>query len=74
MPGYELDRFVGLTETEKTEMICSICHDILKNPVVTNCCLQTYCEECINEWLKTNAICPNDRKQLNASQLTRPPR
>jgi len=74
MPGYELDRFVDLTETEKTELVCSICQDIFKNPVFTSCCSQTFCEECINEWLEKNASCPYDRKELSANQLARPPR
>ena len=74
MPGYDLSRFVYLTETEKTELTCSICQDIFKNPIFTNCCLQTFCEDCIQEWLQNNSTCPYDRKDLDSSQLTRSPR
>ncbi len=74
MPGYELSRFVELSQSEIEEYTCSICHDILRNPFVTNCCLQTFCEQCINDWLEKNNTCPYDRKQLNRSQLSSPPR
>jgi E3 ubiquitin-protein ligase NRDP1 len=69
MSGYELSRFVDLDQSDVEELICSICHDILRNPVFTNCCLQTFCEQCINDWLETNNTCPYDRQQLNKSQL-----
>jgi hypothetical protein len=74
MSGYESSRFVGLSQTDSEELICSICQDIFRNPIVTNCCLQTFCEQCINDWLETNNTCPYDRKQLNRSQLSLPPR
>jgi hypothetical protein len=73
MSSYEL-RFVELSQSDAEEYICSICQDIFRNPVVTNCCLQTFCEQCINDWLETNNICPYDRKQLNRSQLSSAPR
>jgi hypothetical protein len=74
MSGYELSRFVELSQSECEEYTCSICQDIFRNPVVTNCCLQTFCEQCINEWLETNKTCPYDRKPLNRSELSSPPR
>jgi hypothetical protein len=74
MSGYELSRFVDLNQSDAEEYTCSICQDIFCNPVVTNCCLQTFCERCINEWLDTNNKCPYDRKKLNRSKLSRSPR
>jgi hypothetical protein len=74
MSGYELHRFVDLSQSETEEYTCSICHDIFCNPVVTNCCLQTFCEQCINEWLETNSTCPYDRKPIDRSQLSNAPR
>jgi hypothetical protein len=71
MSGYELSRFIDLSQSDAEEYTCSICHDIFRNPVVANCCLQTFCEQCINDWLKTNNTCPYDGKQLNRSQLSR---
>jgi hypothetical protein len=74
MSGYELSRFVDLTQNDAEEYTCSICQDIFRNPVVTNCCLQTFCEQCINDWLETNNTCPYDRKPLNRNQLSTPSR
>jgi len=74
MSGYDLNRFVDLSSTDVSELTCSICQDILRYPVVANCCLQTFCKECIYEWLQTKNSCPYDRKELNESQLSRPPR
>jgi hypothetical protein len=65
MSGYELSRFVDLSERDSEELTCSICHVIFRNPVVTDCCLQTFCEQCINEWLQINTTCPYDRKKLS---------
>jgi len=72
MSGYELNRFIDISQSDSEELTCSICHDIFRNPVVTNCCLQTFCEQCINDWLEKNNTCPYDRKELNKNQLSRP--
>jgi hypothetical protein len=74
MTGFELNRFVGLTSNESEEYTCSICQDILRDPIVTNCCLHTFCKECMYSWLKTNNTCPFDRKKLEKNQLSLPPR
>ncbi|CAG2166018.1 unnamed protein product, partial [Oppiella nova] len=74
MSGYNIDRFVDLSESERDELTCSICQDILCCPRVAPCCLQMYCEQCINEWLHTNNTCPHDRKPLTNIELNRPPR
>ncbi|CAG2173369.1 unnamed protein product [Oppiella nova] len=73
MSGYNIDRFLNLSESERDELTCSICQDILCCPVVSPCCLQMYCEGCIHDWLHTNNTCPQDRKPLTTSGLTRPP-
>ncbi len=74
MSGYEFSRFVDLSQSDSEEYTCSICQDIFRNPVVTNCCLQTFCKQCINDWLETNNTCPYDRKPLNRSHLSLPSR
>jgi hypothetical protein len=71
MSGYELNRYIDLSQSDSKELTCSICHDIFRNFVVTNC-LQTFCEQCINDWLEKNNTCPYDRKELNKNQLSRP--
>ncbi len=74
MSGYEMKRFVDSSHTDITELTCSICRDVLRDPVVANCCLQTFCKECITIWIKSNNSCPYDRKRLSENQLTLPPR
>ena len=74
MPGYEKSRIVGMLEKDLIELTCAICHEIFCEPVVTQCCRQTFCKSCIEEWLKTQNTCPNDRKFLSRDQLIQPPR
>jgi len=74
MPGYDRSRFVNLTETEDQEFECGICFQILKNPLIVGCCRQAFCEQCIKQWLNTSNLCPNDRIQLKADNLLKPPR
>jgi hypothetical protein len=74
MSGYELRRFVDLSHIDIKELTCSICQGVFKDPVVTKCCLQTFCNECITVWIKSNNPCPYDRKTLSENELTLPPR
>ncbi|XP_054161299.1 kelch-like protein 5 [Oppia nitens] len=74
MPGYDCNRFVNLSPSDRDELTCSICLNIICCPVIAQCCLQTFCKDCINNWLSTNNTCPYDRKTLTKDALTRPPR
>ncbi|CAG2105876.1 unnamed protein product [Medioppia subpectinata] len=71
MPGYSSDRFPDLSAEDRDEYTCSICQEIFDCPVTTTCCLQTFCEHCINDWLQNNTTCPYDRKSLTKADLTR---
>src|SRR6266487_2608508 len=71
MPGYDVTRFVNLTKSEEEMLTCHICQDVLKNAVVAPCCLQTFCDDCIRDWLKKDNTCPNDRKSMTESDLIR---
>jgi hypothetical protein len=70
MSSYEISRFVDLSLSDAEELTCSICQDIFRNPVVTKCCLQIFCEQYINDWLSNNNNCPFDRKPLKISHLS----
>ncbi|CAG2103820.1 unnamed protein product, partial [Medioppia subpectinata] len=74
MPGYDSERFVDLSQSDKEELMCSICQDILCAPVVAKCCRQTFCEDCINNWLSSESTCPYDRQPLGTDGLSPPPR
>ncbi|CAG2168333.1 unnamed protein product [Oppiella nova] len=74
MSGYDCNRFVGLSESDKDELSCGICLNIFRDPVVAQCCRQTFCTQCIRDWLKNNNECPFDRTPLTATELHKPPR
>ena len=74
MPGIDRQRVVGKTDEELNELTCRLCQHLFDNPVVTLCCGQTYCSNCINEWLIKLNTCPNDSKKLSITQLTPAPK
>ena len=74
MPGYERTRFVGVSDNDLEEFICGICLAVFVKPMVTECCGQTYCFECISDWLLSNPTCPNDRKRLTMDKLKSAPK
>ena len=74
MSGYERSAVIGMNDKDLDEFTCAICHEIFNTPVVTQCCRQTYCKACIEEWLTTQNTCPNDRKRLRRNELTAVPR
>ena len=74
MPGFDRNRFVSITEEEVEDLTCSICHEIIKDPMTTNCCLQAYCGNCITEWLTNKTTCPYDRTPLTQTDLRPVPR
>ena len=74
MPGFNRSRVVGVSDEELDEFICGICLEVFVNPVVTQCCQQSYCSECIHNWLSDNNTCPNDRKELSLEGVGRAPR
>ena len=74
MPGYDRERFIGIDDEDLDDFICGICIEVIKDPVITSCCRQTYCNDCITQWLTSHNTCPNDRKPLAQKDLTLPPR
>ena len=48
MPGYEQYRIVGVADNDLEEFIGGICLGVLVKPMVTECCGQTYCFDCIS--------------------------
>ena len=38
---------------------CSLCLDLVMNPVECENCSKLFCKECIDSWLKNSAECPN---------------
>ena len=65
---------VGWSDEDLDEFTCGICHDILVEPMFSDCCRQTYCKNCIEQWLTDNNSCPNDRSLLTTNELSEAPR
>jgi len=70
--GYNTDRFVE--KQIEDEFICSICHDVLKDPVLVETCEHTFCANCIQHWIKNNRTCPIDRSEIQNIHLHQPQR
>jgi E3 ubiquitin-protein ligase NRDP1 len=71
--GWNIERFFA-KETIVDEFICSICTDVVENPVQTPC-QHLFCNDCIRRWIKEGRkTCPEDRQRLTASSLKPPSR
>ena len=42
---------------------CIICSNILKRPLLTECCGQHFCQSCLTEWVRPKRPCPQCRAQ-----------
>ncbi len=69
MPGFKRSQFYNLTPNEEKLLSCKICSNILKDPMITSCCHQIYCFDCITKMNK----CPNDDSPLSENQLVMAP-
>ncbi len=41
---------------------CTLCTHILSDPVLTDCCGQLFCHDCLTEWLQMQKTCPHCRE------------
>ena len=59
--GYDLT----FTKPILEKFQCSICTKVLRDPHLTGCCGQHYCESCLNHWLKkqNKTTCPHCRHE-----------
>ena len=44
------------------DYLCTICTNILTDPVLTDCCGQDFCEGCLKKWLKRRNTCAHCRE------------
>ena len=44
------------------EFMCSICHKVLREPHLTECCGKHFCSSCLEHWSRRNVTCPQCRK------------
>ena len=63
--GYDNYRFVGLSEGFSKPLMCSICLNIFKNAIRTDC-EHTFCRECLQNWIWTHhKECPECRTNFS---------
>jgi len=69
MPGYEVNRFVGNVDPD---LVCTICLDVMRDPLQLVGCEHTFCGSCIRDWVESNKSCPIDRRRFSADQDLQP--
>ena len=57
--GYDHD----FVDTIAIKYHCNICMKVLRDPRLTECCGQHYCDSCLKKWLVRNKTCPQCRKK-----------
>ena len=51
------------------DMICIICQNIVRNPILCNECNGLFCHPCINKWNSNYPSCPACRKKFKEKNL-----
>ena len=71
MVGHPVNRFTNLSESEKTNLNCSVCLNIFKNPI-KNECEHTFCKSCLKECIikGKHKSCPECRNEFQARKRT----
>jgi len=67
--GFDKSRFVDIEDSQLSEFTCGICLGVFNNPFETKCCRQTFCKQCIENWISKSNTCPLDRSLLRAHDL-----
>lgn len=64
------NRISNSTGTEIQDLLCSICLDIVWQPITCGSCLHFFCSKCLNDWLnKPRKICPMRCETFNQGQF-----
>ena len=69
--GYNEERFVA---TVNRNFLCSICHNVLKDPVLCSRNQHSFCRACITKYLETSQRCPTCAEELSVESLAEPQR
>lgn len=64
--GYDISQFVD-SDRISSSLICTICTDVLRDPVMIDECEHVYCQECLETWLESSETCPADRKPVDGN-------
>ena len=71
MPTYkaECDLAVQRFIDQNAVVTCPLCKHAVDRAIATGCCQETYCCDCIYNWLETSEVCPACDGPLMASML-----
>jgi len=58
----------------RADFVCTICHDIVQNPVEISSCEHHFCDGCVRPWIQANSDCPIDRRPVEEAGLSEPRR
>lgn len=69
--GISEDRITNKEEVKiiKELIKCSICSNVLLDPLECDVCGSLFCEECINDRIKTDKTCPNGCKKMKIENI-----
>ena len=60
--GISLELVITPDNSEKLKnFMCSICIELVENPVMIKLCEHIFCQECLNSWSANNNCCPDCR-------------
>ncbi len=71
MPGYDEERF---SSTVSQNFICSICFNVLRDPVLCPRNHHCFCRACITKQLQNSQRCPTCADELSVETLAEPQR
>ena len=55
----------------RDQLICSIDNSLPVDPIMTSCCEATFCNECLQDYVKANKSCPNKCNKFEMKQCNR---
>ena len=67
--GFDVNRFKSPLSSV---IICSICSNVLHDPLQSYICKHTYCKKCIKASLQDQKMCPKCSKSLSSKDLEVP--
>ncbi|CAM9886663.1 unnamed protein product, partial [Heterosigma akashiwo] len=56
-----------------SQLLCTICQEVLQDPVQTSC-EHLFCEEELSEWLANRQTCPFDNCIIKQDEISKPSR
>jgi hypothetical protein len=68
----ELEKTIDELEEKYKNILeddCTICYSTIKDPILSPCCQNVFCGNCIMKWLETNKSCPMCRTLVNGKEL-----